>query len=333
MDISGCSVIFKRFFDETDRQADSLKSRFRRYVRLFGHDGAFRLYTKTAEGNIRWYMEIYGGALFVVIYGDRNDRIPEDISAAFAEWFNRGPLIWGCRELTVQYRTKTDAVIIFRDDNTEPEITIRENGSRYLCSLSRGQNPGIFLDARNAREFIRLHSSGKRILNLFAYTCAFSVAAMQGGAGEVINVDMKMTFLRWGIENHRLNRIHERGVRFEKLNVMKSFGRFERFGPYDMVICDPPPAQGKNFSGKKDFPRLIRRCSSLVRPGGLLIVLVNDKNAGEGYAWKLLQNVNSSAHGSAGRPVRFSPLVSVLPCEDFACDETGTVTSVFIRVT
>jgi hypothetical protein len=64
---------------------------------------------------------------------------------------------------------------------------------RYKVHLLRGFNHGLFLDMAEGRRWVRAQAAarpGLTVLNLFAYTCAFSVAALQGGAGRVVNVDM-----------------------------------------------------------------------------------------------------------------------------------------------
>jgi 23S rRNA (cytosine1962-C5)-methyltransferase len=85
------------------------------------------------------------------------------------------------------------------------EWTLTEGGLRYLVDFGKKQNTGLFLDMRYGRDWVRANASGKRVLNLFAYTCGFSVAAIEGGADFVVNLDMSRAALSRGRDNHRLN--------------------------------------------------------------------------------------------------------------------------------
>ncbi len=90
-------------------------------------------------------------------------------------------------------------------------------GLRYQLELGKAQNTGLFLDMRHGRDWLRRHAAGKRVLNLFAYTCAFSVAALAGGAERVVNVDMQSRALSRG--RHRLNRRALERVQFAALDI------------------------------------------------------------------------------------------------------------------
>jgi len=70
---------------------------------------------------------------------------------------------------------------------------VTEGNSAFVVHVAKGQNHGLFLDMANGRQWLRenmMAKPGARVLNLFAYTCAFSVVAKQAGAAEVINLDM-----------------------------------------------------------------------------------------------------------------------------------------------
>jgi 23S rRNA (cytosine1962-C5)-methyltransferase len=150
-----------------------------------------------------------------------------------------------------------------------------EGDLRFKLILSRGQNIGIFPDMRVGRQWVRANSKGKRVLNCFAYTCGFSIAALAGGAEEVVNIDMKKNPLNIGRENHRLNNIELRKVKFLPHNIFKSFGQLRKSGPYDLIIFDPPPDQGNSFQVAKDYPKLIKRAEQMLNPGGKLLACLN----------------------------------------------------------
>jgi 23S rRNA (cytosine1962-C5)-methyltransferase len=109
------------------------------------------------------------------------------------------------------------------------------------------------------RSFIRDHAKGKNILNLFSYTCSFSVAAIEGGATSVVNVDMNKNVLTIGRENHRLNGLDTKKVQFMPYNILKSWSRIKKAGPYDLIIIDPPSFQKGSFAATSDYAKIIRR--------------------------------------------------------------------------
>ena len=82
----------------------------------------------------------------------------------------------------MQYRSRKFAPseVLWGEDITE--LRAQEHGLEYHISLGKAQNSGLFLDMGNGREWVKNNSEGKNVLNLFAYTCAFSVAAIAGGA-------------------------------------------------------------------------------------------------------------------------------------------------------
>lgn len=108
---------------------------------------------------------------------------------------------------------------------------ITENGMKFLISLLSGnKNHGLFLDMANGRKWVREHTNQQKVLNLFAYTCGFSVAALMGGASEVINVDMATGPMNNGKRNHELNNLTSSGARFLTHNIFKTWGKIRKLG-------------------------------------------------------------------------------------------------------
>jgi 23S rRNA (cytosine1962-C5)-methyltransferase len=124
------------------------------------------------------------------------------------------------------------------------------------------------------RRWVRAHARGQAVLNLFAYTCAFSVVALQGGATSVINLDMAAGALAIGQRNHALNGV-QAGARFLAHNLFHSWGKVSRLGPYGLVIVDPPAYQKGSFVARKDYPRLLRRLPELLAPGGRALLCLS----------------------------------------------------------
>ena len=163
------------------------------------------------------------------------------------------------------------------------EWLISENGLRYKLDLGRKQNNGLFLDMRYGRRWVQEQAQGKRVLNLFAYTCGFSVAAIAGGAERVVNLDMARAALSRGRDNHRLNN-HDLGrVEFLGHELFKSWGKVKKSGPYDLVIIDPPSFQKGSFALSRDYQKILRRLPELLAGGGEVLACVNDPDVGPDF--------------------------------------------------
>ena len=160
-----------------------------------------------------------------------------------------------------RYLPKAPSEIIFGSVNDK--LYAHENGLMYKLDLLNNQNSGFFADMKIGREFVRDNAEGKRVLNLFSYTCAFSVCALKGGAESVVNVDMSKSVLETGRDNHRLNDLEVRGTRYMPYNILKSFSRIKKAGPYDLIIIDPPSFQKGSFAASKDYQKIIRRLDEL----------------------------------------------------------------------
>ncbi len=155
----------------------------------------------------------------------------------------------------------------------EPHYVV-ENGAKFQVHLLRGQNHGLFLDMRAGRAWVKQHAKQRKVLNLFAYTCGFSVMALQGGADEVVNIDMSKGALSIGKQNHLLNDFNH-GARFLGHDIFKSWGKLTKFGPYELIIADPPSNQRGSFVATKDYARLLKRLPTLLAEQGALLLCLN----------------------------------------------------------
>ena len=160
---------------------------------------------------------------------------------------------------------------------------IEENGLRYQLDLGRSQNTGLFLDMRYGRQWVKANAQGKRVLNLFAYTCGFSVAAIAGGASSVVNLDMAKAALSRGRDNHRLNDHDLSKVSFMGHDLFKSWGKVIKAGPYDLVIIDPPSFQKGSFVLTQDYRKVLRRLPEVLNAGGQVLACLNDPQVGADF--------------------------------------------------
>ncbi len=178
----------------------------------------------------------------------------------------------------------------------DPHV-VTENGARYRVHVLKGKNHGLFLDMANGREWVRQMVSHYapdqprlKVLNLFAYTCAFSVVAMQAGAKQVVNVDMSHGAMAIGQHNHALNGITT-GATFLMHDIFKTWGKITRGGPYGLVIVDPPSYQKGSFIATKDYAKLMRRLPELLAPGGYALLCLNAPELGLNFLQDQMQEL------------------------------------------
>lgn len=166
-------------------------------------------------------------------------------------------------------------------------VSVNENGLLYEVHPGRRQNAGLFMDMRLVRNWLQQNSAEKRVLNLFAYTCSLSVAAVAGGAEHVTNVDLSKTSMEWGMRNHELNGHDARKIKQIPYNLFTSWGRIKQFGRYDLVIIDPPTRQRGSFVAEKDYGAVVKRLSSLCNKNAEVIACLNSPFLG----WEFLEEL------------------------------------------
>ena len=194
---------------------------------------------------------------------------------------------------------RTDRVLL---DTAEGDLRFRVNLTDYL-------DTGLFPDRRLLRARIRAEARGKHVLNLFAYTCAFSVCALAGGAASVDSVDKSRRYLAWGMANCALNgfdtgRIEdfprrgaeepraETGPRFIAADILRFLPAARNSAHrWDLIILDPPSfSNSATMTGTLDIQRdqqeIIGACLDLLAPGGVLYFSVNARRFSlDGGAW------------------------------------------------
>lgn len=163
------------------------------------------------------------------------------------------------------------------------KLVVTEDNLSYQLVFGSGIHTGLFLDMAVARRWVRQRAYGKRVLNLFSYTCAFSVAAMAGQAVSVVNIDMSSNALARGRVNHRLNAHPLDKVSFFAHDIFRSWSKLKRHGPYDLIVVDPPSYQPGSFVTEKDYPRLVERLPGLLMPGAKVLFCLNDPIKSESY--------------------------------------------------
>ena len=159
------------------------------------------------------------------------------------------------------------------------QLEVQENGLNFLVSLERGLNTGLFLDQRKNRRDLMSRVKDKRVLNLFAYTGAFSVAAAAAGASLVTSVDVSASYLEWARTNFGANRLNPKRHEFITGDCLAVLTDLASQGKqYDVILMDPPSfstTAKSRFTTRGGTSDLVAAALPLLTPGGLLIASSN----------------------------------------------------------
>lgn len=158
-----------------------------------------------------------------------------------------------------------------------------EAGLKYRLRLHGTQNIGFFPDMAQGRALVKKLAAEKKILNLFSYSCSFSVAAISAGATHVVNLDMNRSALELGRLNHHLNNLDLRKVSFLPLELFRSFSKLRKLAPFDLIICDPPGEQGNNFQPQRDWSKIARKLPELLSSGGEMLICLSSPHLSSDY--------------------------------------------------
>lgn len=168
-------------------------------------------------------------------------------------------------------------------DNKREFFPVVEYGVKFLINLTDYLDTGLFLDHRETRQFISSLCNQKVVLNLFAYTCSFSVHAAIRGAKSTKSVDMSNSYTRWGKENFILNAIsmsnHEI-IREDCLKFLDSESKTKN--KYDVIFIDPPTISrstkmDKLFDIQEDYRFILEKSLSLLNKGGVIFFSTNSR--------------------------------------------------------
>ncbi len=180
-------------------------------------------------------------------------------------------------------------------------IEIEEQGCRFRVNVEKGQKTGFYLDQKENRLFLREFSKGKKILDCFSYTGAFSIHAGSGGAKDLTLIDSSQEALSIAEEHFRLNqmeKIPHRLIRGDVFEVMRSIDP-----GYDIVILDPPPfakKKGHLPGASKGYKDLNLWAFRLLNQDGLLFTF----SCSHHMNWDLFQKIVFSAALDSGRSVQ-----------------------------
>lgn len=271
-------------------KSSPLKNRIRknyRHIRKWAkrtQTDCFRIY----DSEIHQYplaIDFYAGRFCVQYFSPtrKNDEPPSDLvdatENAICTLFGVTPdrIYWRTRaknKSTRQYEKRGEFNEYF---------TVQEYGVKFKVNLRDYLDTGLFLDHRETRKLIASLSKGKRVLNLFAYTCSFSIHAAVAGAVYTKSVDMSNTYTAWGRDNFLLNSIslkHHDVVRADCLKFLDEEIRSGR--KYDLIIIDPPTISRSKkmdqmFDIQVDYLTLILKALRLLMKDGMIFFSTNSR--------------------------------------------------------
>ncbi len=156
----------------------------------------------------------------------------------------------------------------------DAEMVVHEGALRFVVNLEDRIDTGLFLDHRLVRAYAREHCKGKRMLNLFAYTCSVSVAAAVGGATQTTSVDLSNTYLDWGKRNFEANGLRPSKHRFHRNDATRWIAKNRN--RFDWIFINPPTFSRSKmskgaFNIHKDHGRLIEDAMRSLEEDGELL--------------------------------------------------------------
>lgn len=242
----------------------------------------FRLYDRDIS-SYPVAVDYYAGRFSVHYFAKGKDLIEppealeEEVNAAIM-------LVFGVAVDQIYWRTR-----IRRKETRQYEklgeakefFSVTEFGAKFYVNLTDYLDSGLFLDHRESRKLVAEYTKGKRVLNLFAYTGAFTVHAALSGASYTKTVDLSNTYCAWARENLELNGIpkkHHEIIRADCIRFLDQEGKTG--ASYDVIIIDPPTiSRSKKMEGlfdvQQDYVYLIEKSLKLLSHDGLIFFSTN----------------------------------------------------------
>jgi 23S rRNA (cytosine1962-C5)-methyltransferase len=205
--------------------------------------------------------------------------------------------------------------LIYGDPAEDLRTFATERHLRFGIDFGTGYSPGLFLDQRENRHYIR-QLAPRRLLNCFAYTCSFSVCAAAAGA-TTLNIDLSKKYLARGRENFGMNSLATIDHRFISDDVRAVLPRLARQGEkFDAIILDPPTFSrspvGKTFQVEHDFAALLLDALQLAERNSQILVSTNCSSIGE-HALEVMARYCLKKARRAARFHRPPPLLDFPP--------------------
>lgn len=240
------------------------------------HESAFRLFNGFYEGYPDLAVDIYGHTFVLQDYAhEPNPAFIREVTnwlQSSLEWLRAGILKTRNGATPTQKRGQ----LIFGD---APDQKIKEHGIWYAIDLAMNRDTSFYLDTGALRQWLIENMRGKSLLNTFAYTGSFGVAALAGGASRVIQTDKNRQFLNLAKDSYQLNNFPIQPQDFIAQDFFPAVSRLKTGKQlFDCVILDPPffssTAKGK-VDMEHESVRIINKVRPLINDGGILIAINN----------------------------------------------------------
>ena len=259
---------------------------------------AVRIINAEGDGIPGLIVDSYNNTLVMQVANPGIERIKDEIVGYLVKELNPTSIY----EKSTSFMRKKEGLeevrgLVYGKD--APEVEILENGLRYAVHVLEGQKTGLFLDQREMRSLVRTLSDNKRVLNCFAYTGGFSIAALAGNATHVDSVEMSAKCEARIEKNLSLNNLENHTfICDDVFDYLKTTD-----WNYDLVILDPPAFVKKRNDIDKAFRAykdLNRHAIEKMPSGSLLLTCSCSYHVDE----SLFQNILFRAANEAGRSVR-----------------------------
>lgn len=274
---------------------------------LFGRFGAeprtdaYRLMHSDADGFPGLHVDAYAGYLVVQATGEKSLEAAPGLEKALAAALSPRGIIRKLRH-AAEGRGKVKDSVTWGEPPPE-RIAVREEGVPFEVELLGGLHTGLFMDLREERARLRRLAAGRKVLNTFAYTGAFSVAAALGGAEEVTTVDVVAKAIDRARRNFRLSDIDPDRHRFARMDTLEYLRMAARRAwSFGAIVLDPPTFatyRGGRWSARSDYADLLRLAIPLLEPGGLLWAIANTESLPAERFEKVLARTFEDARRSA----------------------------------
>ncbi|WP_290744031.1 class I SAM-dependent rRNA methyltransferase [Fibrobacter sp. UBA4309] len=279
-----------------------LRTAFEKRAPLFDVTDAYRVVNGAADGFPGLTLDRFGDRFQVQYFGDELLRERRAIVDAVVETFNPVCVVVKERLSRSGKSLENAPMEVAYGSREDAAGTVREGNAKFHVDLLDTVNPGLFLDMRHVRleveERFRAMSNNVRFLNLFSYTCSFSVHARLGGAAIATNADISGKILDKGRENYALNGLDLRPGEFFRGNALEYVRWAAKKGlKFDGIVLDPPSFarfKGMNFNVREHLMPLVADCASILNPGGFFMVSSNySEFALDSFARDVLDAVRS----------------------------------------
>lgn len=270
---------------------------------MFEVTDAFRIVNGAADGFPGMTLDKFGDRYQIQFFGPELLSQKSAIASAIAETFDPVCLVAKERLSRAGKSLENAPMEVLVGSSSDSTGTVFEGSARFNVDLLDTVNPGLFLDMRAVRLEIGRRCSGIQFLNLFSYTCSFSVHARLGGALKATNADISGKILDKGRANFALNNLDLRPGEFFRGNAIEYVHWAQKKGlKFDGIVLDPPSFarfKGANFNVREHLMPLVADCASILNPGGFFMVSSNYSEFNLSVFARDVRDAVASVHGNA----------------------------------